>query len=44
MNDNRTNITLEYNTTEFNKGEEFLDWVNEKGLSLSEFNESEIMQ
>lgn len=44
MSDNRANITLEYNTIEFNKGEEFLDWVNEKGLSLSEFNESEIMQ
>ncbi|MBZ9623251.1 DUF499 domain-containing protein [Clostridium sp. FP2] len=44
MSDSRTNITLEYNTIEFNKGEEFLDWVNEKGLSLSEFNESEIIQ
>ncbi|MBF8982611.1 DUF499 domain-containing protein [Lutibacter sp. B2] len=44
MGDSRTNITLEYNTIEFNKGEEFLDWVNEKELSLSEFNESEIIQ
>lgn len=44
MNNNKTNITLEYNVIEFNKGEEFLDWVNEKGLSLSEFNESEITQ
>lgn len=44
MSDNKTNITLEYNSIEFNKGEEFLDWVNEKELSLSEFNESEIMQ
>lgn len=44
MNDSKTNITLGYNTIEFNKGEEFLDWVNEKGLSLSEFNESEIIQ
>lgn len=44
MSENRTNITLEYNIVEFNKGEEFLDWVNERGLSLSEFNESEITQ
>lgn len=44
MSNVRSNITLEYNTIEFNKGEEFLDWVNEKGLSLSEFNESEIIQ
>lgn len=44
MGESKTNITLEYNTIEFNKGEEFLDWVNEKGLSLSEFNEREIVQ
>lgn len=44
MGEDRTNITLEYNTIQFNRGEEFLDWVNEKGLSLSEFKESEIIQ
>lgn len=41
---NKTNITFEYNIIDFDKGENFLEWINEKGLSLSEFNESEIVQ
>ncbi|AGY75873.1 DUF499 domain-containing protein [Clostridium autoethanogenum] len=44
MNDTKANISLDYNIVEFNKGEEFIDWVNEKGLSLSEFRETEIIQ
>ncbi|MDM0891911.1 FN3 associated domain-containing protein [Clostridium perfringens] len=41
---NKTNITFEYNIIDFDKGENFLEWINEKGLSLSEFKESEIVQ
>ncbi len=44
MEESKTNITLEYNDIEFDKGENFLEWINEKGLSLSEFKESEIVQ
>lgn len=40
----KINITFEYYIVEFKSGEDFLDWVNEKGLSLSEFKESEIVQ
>lgn len=44
METNKTNITLEYNVIEFDRGESFLEWINEKKLSLSEFKESEIEQ
>lgn len=42
--EDKINITFEYYIVEFKSGEDFLDWVNEKGLSLSEFKESEIIQ
>ncbi|MDY3360272.1 MAG: DUF499 domain-containing protein, partial [Clostridium celatum] len=44
MEGNKSNIIFEYNIIEFDKGENFLEWIDEKKLSLSEFKESEIVQ
>ena len=44
MEESKTNVALEYNVIEFDKGENFLEWIDEKKLSLSEFKESEIVQ
>ena len=44
MIESKTNIIFEYNIIEFDKGENFLEWIDEKKLSLSEFKESEIVQ
>lgn len=44
MEEGKTNVALEYNVIEFDKGENFLEWIDEKKLSLSEFKESEIVQ
>lgn len=44
MNDSKINVTLDYGFIDFNNGEDFLDWVNERGLSLSQFSETEIVQ
>lgn len=44
MEESKTNVAFEYNVIEFDKGENFLEWIDEKKLSLSEFKESEIVQ
>lgn len=44
MRESKTNVIFEYNIIEFDKGENFLEWIDEKKLSLSEFKESEIVQ
>ena len=38
------NISLDYGTAWFERGQKFLDWVAEKKKSLQEFIEGEIIQ
>lgn len=44
MSEGRVNISLEYNVTRFETGQNFLDWVAEKKKALKDFNEQEIVQ
>ena len=44
MQDGKINISLEYNTIIFEKGQHFLDWVAEKKKELKDFGEQEIVQ
>jgi hypothetical protein len=40
----RANIEFEYSKITFKSGQSFYDWVNDKKLSLSEFEQREITQ
>jgi hypothetical protein len=40
----RVNIEFEYSKITFKSGQSFYDWVNDKKLSLSEFEQREITQ
>jgi hypothetical protein len=44
INDARANIEFEYGNITFQSGQCFYDWANDKKLSLSEFQQSEITQ
>ncbi|MDK2821471.1 MAG: hypothetical protein PWP31_1436 [Clostridia bacterium] len=44
MSDGRVNISLEYNITKFETGQNFLDWMTEKKKELKDFKEQEIIQ
>lgn len=42
--DGRVNVEFEYGNVKFKSGQDFYDWVNDKKLSLSEFEQGEIIQ
>lgn len=44
LSEGKANITLEYNTIGFEKGQLFLDWASERGISLDDIKETEIKQ
>lgn len=44
MNLGKINISMEYNEVLFKSGQDFLDWIEDKNLSLKDFKEQEITQ
>ncbi|MDI3528937.1 MAG: hypothetical protein PWQ23_756 [Thermoanaerobacter sp.] len=44
MNTGKVNLSLEYSEVIFNSGQDFLDWLEDKNMSLKEIKEQEIIQ
>ncbi len=44
MNAGKINISLEYTSVKFECGQDFLDWVADSKLALTDFNSQQIVQ